>query len=264
MGYFAPRMMWTSVVSLARAAGVMGLWSKRRRWIVRTSLVLADMSIMSVSPCSTICTMTSRNSARLRYFTSPGCDSGDRPGAPMDNAMSGSFASARMKSLQPRGSAWMRLSFTSRVFSTSHTSTLAEPAAERLEADDDAPQELRDQGDPPRGVDENHHPQQHVDAGEDQLRPHLHVGDDPHAHEQYKRQCRDDESEHGRPPARKSERHVFCHAERGIGRPSTRGPAFPSADDDSCPFARTLPMRPSTWSMISRSTRADCCIPSRS
>ena len=55
-----------SVVSLARAAGVTGLLSKRRLWIVSTSLVLADISMMSTSPCSTICSMMSRNSARLR------------------------------------------------------------------------------------------------------------------------------------------------------------------------------------------------------
>ena len=44
-----------SVVSLARAAGVTGLLSKMRFWMVSTSLVLADMSMMSTSPCSTIC-----------------------------------------------------------------------------------------------------------------------------------------------------------------------------------------------------------------
>ena len=43
VGYLLPRMMWMSVVSLARAAGVTGLWSKIRRWIVSTSLVLADI-----------------------------------------------------------------------------------------------------------------------------------------------------------------------------------------------------------------------------
>ena len=53
-----------SVVSLARAAGVTGLLSKRRFWMVSTSLVLADMSMMSTRPCSTICSMMSRNSGR--------------------------------------------------------------------------------------------------------------------------------------------------------------------------------------------------------
>ncbi|MFO0843210.1 MAG: hypothetical protein U0797_12580 [Gemmataceae bacterium] len=43
-----------------------GLWSKIRLWIVSTSLVLADMSMMSTSLCSTTCSMTSRNSARVR------------------------------------------------------------------------------------------------------------------------------------------------------------------------------------------------------
>ena len=51
VGYWLPRMMWMSVVSLARAAGVTGLLSKRRLWIVSTSLVLADMSMMSTSFC---------------------------------------------------------------------------------------------------------------------------------------------------------------------------------------------------------------------
>ncbi len=37
-----------------------------RLWMVSTSLVLADMSMMSTSACSTICSMMSRNSARLR------------------------------------------------------------------------------------------------------------------------------------------------------------------------------------------------------
>ena len=40
-----------SVVSLARAAGVTGLLSKRRLWMVSTSLVLAAMSMMSTSFC---------------------------------------------------------------------------------------------------------------------------------------------------------------------------------------------------------------------
>ena len=40
-----------SVVSLARAAGVTGLSSKRRFWMVSTSLVLADISMMSTSFC---------------------------------------------------------------------------------------------------------------------------------------------------------------------------------------------------------------------
>ena len=40
-----------SVVSLARAAGVTGLLSNRRFWMVSTSLVLADMSMMSTSFC---------------------------------------------------------------------------------------------------------------------------------------------------------------------------------------------------------------------
>src|SRR5207247_4518773 len=138
-------------------------------WIVRTSLVLADMSITSISFCSTICTMTSRNSARLRYFTSPGCDSGDRPGAPMDSAMSGAFPSARMKSLHPRGSAWMRRSFTSRVFSTSHhltlarTSSLAEVLAERPVADHDAPQGHRGHQEiAAAGAEEQQPPHRHV------------------------------------------------------------------------------------------------------
>ena len=55
-----------SVVSLARAAGVTGLLSKMRFWMVSTSLVLADISMMSTSFSSTICVMMSRNSARLR------------------------------------------------------------------------------------------------------------------------------------------------------------------------------------------------------
>ncbi len=66
VGYLLPRIMWMSVVSLARQAGVTGLWSNSRRWMVSTSLVEADRSMMSTSFCSTICTMMSRNSARLR------------------------------------------------------------------------------------------------------------------------------------------------------------------------------------------------------
>ena len=40
-----------------------------------------------------------------RCRSSAPCASGERPGAPMASAMSASLASARMKSLQPRGSA---------------------------------------------------------------------------------------------------------------------------------------------------------------
>ena len=94
-----------SVVSLTRAAGVIGLFSKMRFWIVNTSLVLADMSMMSTRPCFTICSIWPRNSARLLYFNSPPWASGDRPGAPIARAISASLASARIKSLAPCGSA---------------------------------------------------------------------------------------------------------------------------------------------------------------
>jgi hypothetical protein len=127
VGYLLPRTMWMSVVSFARAAGVTGLPSKIRSWIVSTSLVLADMSMMSTSFSATMRRMISRNSARLRYLTSPGCDSGERPGRPMDRAMSASLASARMKSLQPCGSAWMRASLTSSDFAFMSQPTLDQP-----------------------------------------------------------------------------------------------------------------------------------------
>ena len=55
-----------SVVSLARAAGVTGLLSKMRFWMVSASLVLADMSMISTSFSSTMRVMISRNSARVR------------------------------------------------------------------------------------------------------------------------------------------------------------------------------------------------------
>src|SRR5690348_16242952 len=118
VGCRPPRKMWMSVVSLARAAGVTGLLSKIRLWIVSTSLVLADMSMMSTRPWATTCSMRARYSARLRKRSSPLWASGDRPGAPMARAMSASLASARMKSLQPCGSAWVRASLTSSDFVT--------------------------------------------------------------------------------------------------------------------------------------------------
>ena len=58
---------WKDIWSAGHSvSGVTELLSKRRRWIVSTSLVLAAMSMMSTSFASTICTMMSRNSARLR------------------------------------------------------------------------------------------------------------------------------------------------------------------------------------------------------
>ncbi len=93
----------TSLVSLARAAGVTWLFSNSRSPIVSTSLLLADMSMMSTRPCSVIWRMLSRYSASVRIRTSPACISGERPGAPMPNAMSASLASARMNSFAPEG-----------------------------------------------------------------------------------------------------------------------------------------------------------------
>ena len=95
----------TSLASLARAAGVMWLSSNSRSSIVSMSLLLADISMMSTSPCRTIWRICSRYSASVRRRTSPACISGDLPGAPMPNAMSASLASARMKSFEPDGSA---------------------------------------------------------------------------------------------------------------------------------------------------------------
>ncbi len=59
-----------SLVSLARAAGVTWLFSNSRSPIVSTSLVLADMSMMSTSPCRAIWRICSRYSAsvRMRHF----------------------------------------------------------------------------------------------------------------------------------------------------------------------------------------------------
>ena len=58
--YASPATMWMSVVSLARTAGVTGESSNSRSWIVRTSLVLARMSMMSTSPWRTISRIWSR------------------------------------------------------------------------------------------------------------------------------------------------------------------------------------------------------------
>src|SRR3972149_4221004 len=115
--YRPERTAKMSLASLARAAGVTWLESNSRSPIVNRSLVLADVSMMSTRPCRTIWRICLRYSASVRMRTSPACISGERPGAPMPNAMSASLASARMKSLAPDGSAWMEASLRSRDFS---------------------------------------------------------------------------------------------------------------------------------------------------
>src|SRR5579875_3392742 len=58
--------------------------------------------------------------------------------------------------------------------------------------------------------------------------------------------------------------YFLCHAVRGIVRPLPVGTALPFGAATVFWLARTLPTRASTWSMVSRSTRADCCIAKRS
>src|SRR5688572_7221969 len=101
-----------SVVSFARAAGVMWLLSNSRSRIVSTSDVLADISMMSTSPWRTISRIWSRYSAseRGRPVT------GSLPVAASPVAMSASFASARMKSFAPDGLARMLAIFWSSDF----------------------------------------------------------------------------------------------------------------------------------------------------
>ena len=96
-------MMWMSVVSLARAAGVTGLLSKRRLWMVSTSLVLADISMMSTQALldDLLDDVAELGQAAIAQLAAVGL--GRSAGAPMARAMSASLASARMKSLQPCG-----------------------------------------------------------------------------------------------------------------------------------------------------------------
>src|SRR4051794_3024713 len=101
-----------SVVSLARTAGVTGEPSKRRSRMVSAWFELADISMMSTRPWRVISRICSRYSSSVLDRTSPGCASGERPGAPMPNAMSASLASARRNSRQP-GSARIVASFRS-------------------------------------------------------------------------------------------------------------------------------------------------------
>src|SRR5687768_3015032 len=101
-----------SVVSFARAAGVMAELSNSRSSIVSTSDVEADISMMSTIPCRTISRIWSRYSASERTFPVRA----SLPGAARPAAMSASFASARMKSFAPCGSAWMLASLVSSDF----------------------------------------------------------------------------------------------------------------------------------------------------
>src|SRR4051812_44622217 len=104
-------MGWMSVVSLARTAGVTRLEPKRRSWMVRTSDVLADMSMMSTRPWRTTWRIWSRYSASERALPV----TGSLPVAAKPAAMSASLASARMKSLALLGLAQMLAIFWSSV-----------------------------------------------------------------------------------------------------------------------------------------------------
>ena len=90
-------------MSFARIAGVTADPANRFSLIVRISLEFADISMMSTSPCFTISRIWSRYSAsdRVRPVA------GSIPGDAIPNAMSASFASARMKSFAPLGFARM-------------------------------------------------------------------------------------------------------------------------------------------------------------
>src|SRR4051812_8350967 len=100
--------------------------------------------------------------------------------------MSGSLASARMKSLQPRGSAWIRFSFTSRVFSTARHLTLARTLKlakilpERRITDHDAPQAHARVREPNATLAEKQQPpQREIDNREDRLRPEFLIAHPP-------------------------------------------------------------------------------------
>src|SRR5262245_43157820 len=104
----------------------------------------------------------------------------------MDSAMSASLASARMNSLHPRGSAWMRASFTSSDFCTMTGSTCERSAArEGHRSDDSGEQRLGAEEGP--AVDEEQQPGQDVHPGEDELGPAFLLTDQPEANQQH--QC---------------------------------------------------------------------------
>src|SRR5262249_12760508 len=122
------------------------------------------------------------------------------------------------------------------------SSSLAEILAERRVTDHDTPQAHPRQHEPPAAfAGEHQSPQPQIDHREDQLRAQFLVAHPPPAAEPTDLQYAD---EHGTAPS--CEAQVFCHAERGIARPSTRRTALPFGNEGSCPLARTLSMRPSS------------------
>src|SRR5947209_6558011 len=98
----------------------------------------------------------------------------------MARAMSASLASARMKSLQPCGSAWMRASLRSRDFSTMvqpTTSMLTHPTAKREGSQDQRDDHLGPKHGPK--IHQEKEPGAKVDSCPDQLGAELEIPDGP-------------------------------------------------------------------------------------
>src|SRR5437016_3299816 len=109
--------MWSSVAVRNGSDGWPAYWPPRTMWMSVVSLARAAGG-------------TGRLAGR---------------GAPRASAMSASLASARMKSLAPCGSAWMRASLRSRDFST----IASAPRPERLEEDHQRQDRLQADAGPP-------------------------------------------------------------------------------------------------------------------